>query len=96
MANYELDHYMIVDQQIERENALGLSLVGQFHITDHLAVYAGGGVEMEIHRNIGLFRLGMEYSIDLKKNWVLVPKVYWDWKSNYNTWSFALCFARKF
>ena len=96
MANYELDHYMIVDEQIERENALGLSLVGLFQITNHLAVYTGGGVEMEIHQNLGVFRLGMEYTIDLKKNWALVPKLYWDWKSNYNTWSFALNFARKF
>ena len=96
MANYELDHYMIVDEQIERENALGLHLVAMFKITEHLAVYSGGGVEMEVHRNLGVFRLGTEYSIDLKKNWALIPKLYWDFKQNYNTWSLAFCLSKSF
>ena len=95
MGNYELDHYMIVDQQIERDHALGLSLVGMFNITDHLGVYAGGGVEMEAHQNLGVFKLGMEYTIDLRKNWALVPKLYFDFKQNYDTWSFAVTIAKK-
>lgn len=96
MGNYELGHYMIVDQEIEREHALGLTLMGKFDITGHLGVFAGGGAEIEVHRNLVLIRLGAEYSIDLKKNWVLIPKLSYDFKQNYNTWSFSLTMAKKF
>ncbi|MCK5067380.1 MAG: hypothetical protein KAR16_08080 [Bacteroidales bacterium] len=96
MGNYELDHYMIVDQQIERDHALGLTLVGMFNITDHLGVFAGGGIEIETHQHLGVFRLGTEYSINMRRNWVLVPKLYFDFKQNYDTWSFAVTIAKKF
>jgi hypothetical protein len=96
MGNYELDHYMIVDQQIERDHALGLTLVGMFNITDHLGVFAGGGIEIESHQNLGVFRLGTEYSLDLGKSWALVPKLYFDFKNNYDTWSFGVTIEKKF
>ncbi|MEN8157143.1 MAG: hypothetical protein ABFS10_09335 [Bacteroidota bacterium] len=96
MADYELDHYMIVEQQIEREHALLLILAGEFKITEHWAVFAGGGVEIEPHDHLGVVRLGAEYSIVLKKNWVLLPMLYFDFKENYDTWSFAVSIGKRF
>jgi hypothetical protein len=96
MGNYEIDHYMIVDEEIEIDHATVLALVGMFKITDHLGVFTGGGLEISPQRNQGVFRLGTEYTIDLKKNFALVPKLFLDFRGNYLTWSAALTLAKKF
>ena len=33
-------------------------------------------------KNQGVFRLGTEYTIDLKKSWALVPKLYFDFRGS--------------
>ncbi len=96
MANYELDHYYVLDGQVERDNALLLNLVGMFDITEHWGVFIGGGIEIEPHDHLGVFRLGTLYTIDLKKNWALIPKFHFDFKENYDTWSLQLSVGKKF
>jgi hypothetical protein len=96
MADYELMHYMIVDEQLEREQALLLTLLGMYKIGKRWGIYAGGGIEFEPHHNLAVFRLGTEYTIDLKKNWALIPKVFFDFKESYNTWSLQFSFAKLF
>ena len=96
MGNYEIDHYMIVDEQIEVDHAVILTLVGMFKITDHLGVFTGGGAEISPQKTQGVFRLGTEYTIDLKKNFALVPKLFLDFRGSYLTWSAALTIAKKF
>ena len=91
----ELDHYVVTDDQVERENALNMTLVGMFSASKHLDFFLGGGVEVEQHDNLGVFRLGTQYSIDVGKHWALVPKLHFDIKGNYNTWNLAMSFARK-
>ena len=91
----ELDHYVVTDDQVERENAVNMTLVGMFSATKHLDFFLGGGVEVEQHDNLGVFRLGTQYSIDVGKHWALVPKLHFDIKGNYNTWNLAMSFARK-
>jgi len=92
----ELDHYVVTDDQVERENALNLTLVGSFSATKHLDFFLGGGVEVEQHDNLGVFRLGTQYSLDVGNHWALLPKLYFDIKGNYNTWNLAMSFVRKF
>jgi len=96
MGNYEIDHYMIVDEQIEVDHAIVLTLVGMFKITDHWGVFTGGGAEISPQLTRGVFRLGTEYTIDLKKNFALVPKLFLDFRGSYLTWSAALTIAKKF
>ena len=96
MLDYELDHYMIVDSQVERERAFLAALVGMYKISEHWGVFTGGGIEIEPHEHLAVFRLGTEYSIDLKKNWLLIPKFYFDLKKNYDTWSLQLSIGKKF
>lgn len=96
MGNYELDRYMIVDEEIEVDHALILALVGMYKITDHLGVFTGAGMEFMPQRKQGVFRLGTEYTIDIKKSWALVPKLFLDFRGNYLTWSAALTIAKKF
>jgi hypothetical protein len=91
----ELDHYVVTDEQVERENAIILTLVGMYSATKYLDLFFGGGVEVEQHDNLAVLRLGLQYSIDVGKHWALVPKLHFDFKENYNTWSFAVAFARR-
>ena len=96
MASYELNHYMIIDSQIERENAIQVALVGMFKISPHWAVFTGGGIEIEPHDNLAIFRLGGQYTIDLKNSWAVLPRLYFDFKENYDTWSFQVSVGKKF
>ncbi len=96
MADYELDHYLIVEHELERENALILALAGMYKATEHLGVFAGGGMELERHEHLAVFRLGTEYSISIGERWELVPKITYDFKEHYNTWSFSLSLAGMF
>lgn len=96
MLDYELDHYMIADSQIEREHAFLATLIGMFKISEHWGVFAGGGIEIEPHEHLPVFRMGTEYTIDLRKNWLLIPKFYFDLKKNYDTWSLQLSIGKRF
>lgn len=92
----ELDHYVVTDDQVERENALNLTLVGMYTPARYLDVFLGGGMEIEQHDNLALLRLGTQYSILVGQHWALIPRLYFDFKGNYNTWTLSLSFARRF
>ena len=95
-TNLELDHYVIVDNQLERENALMFTLLGKYNITNYWSVFAGGGIELEQHDNLAVLRAGLQYAILLKKNWVITPRFYLDFKENFDTWSFTVSFGKSF
>jgi len=92
----ELDHYVVTDDQVERENALNLTLVGIYSATRYLDFFVGGGIEIEQHDNLAVLRLGTQYALHVGQHLALVPKLYFDFKGNYNTWTFAVSLARKF
>lgn len=92
----ELDHYVVTDDQVERENALNLTLVGLFSASRYWDFFLGGGMEIEQHDNLAVLRLGTQYSMHVGQHWAVVPKLYFDFKGNYNTWTFAVSIARKF
>jgi len=95
MGAYEIDHYVVTDDQVEVENAVILTLVGMYSATRHLDFFLGGGIVVEQNDNLAVLRLGTQYSIDVGKHWALVPKLHFDFKENYNTWSFAVSFVRR-
>jgi len=95
LGAYELDHYVVTDEQVEREDALIFTLVGMYSATRYLDLFLGGGIEVEQHDNLAVLRMGLQYSIDVGEHWALVPKLHFDFKENYSTWSFAVSFARR-
>lgn len=95
LSALELDSYVVTDEQVERENAMIFTVVGMFSATRYLDFFAGGGIEVEQHDDRAVLRLGTQYSIDVGKHSALVPKLHFDFKENYSTWSLALSFARK-
>ena len=90
MLDYELDHYLIVEKDLERENAFIVVAGGAYNLIDHLAIFAGAGVEFEAHNHLFVFRLGTEYGIHLKRHWVIAPAFFFDWKEGYDTYALSL------
>lgn len=95
MGALEIGQYSVTDNEIEIKNALNFALLGMFKATNHLGLLAGGGIEINQNENLGVFRLGTLYTIDVGEKWAIVPKLYVDFKKSYNTWSLALTFSRK-
>ena len=96
MMDLELDHYLIVDQELERENAFIITAVVLYRLLPHLSIFAGTGVEFEHHKNLAIFRVGIDSPFQLGKRWVLVPSFAYDLKEDYNTWSLKVSFGKEF
>lgn len=90
MLDIELDHYLIVKKELERENAF-IAVAGvAYNPVGHLYVFGGVGVEIEKNQNLFVLRLGTEYAIHLSDHWALAPAFYFDWKEDYDTYALSL------
>jgi len=96
MWDWELDHYFIKSEDLERERAMIFTLVGNFKLTEKWAVFAGLGPELEEHRNQAVFRIGTEYAMVMGNNWKFVPALSCDLKNGYSTWSASVGFGKFF
>lgn len=96
MTDLELDHYLIVDKNLERENAFIATAIGLYHLTHRLSIFAGGGIEIESHENLAIFRAGLDSPFHLKKGWLLLPSFTYDFKEDYNTWALKLYLGKEF
>ncbi|WP_200975303.1 hypothetical protein [Echinicola sp. 20G] len=96
MWDWELDHYIVISEELERERAMLFALVANYELTEKWAVFAGGGAEFEKNENLAIFRLGTEYAIEMQNNWEFVPALMFDFKKGYDTWSLSLGFCKKF
>jgi len=62
-----------------------------------LVFLAGPGIEIEQSRNLQVFRLGVEYEIDIFPGWDLSPNFFYDARSNaFDTWSLGLGVGKRF
>jgi hypothetical protein len=90
LLDYELDHYLIVEEEFERENAF-IAVAGLgYELIEHFALMAGAGIEIEKNENLFVFRLGAEYGIHFNNRWVLAPAFFYDFKEGYDTYSLSL------
>ena len=90
MLDYELDHYLIAEKELERENAFIIIARAGYNLIDHLSILAGAGIEIEGHKNLFVFRLGAEYGIHFSKHWMIAPAFFFDWKEGYDTYALSL------
>ena len=96
MADIELGEYVIFEKDLNRENAVLLAAMVSFNLTKHINFFAGGGMEFEKHKNLGIVRLGGEYVFHLPKNWVISPGFFFDFKEGTDTWSFSIAIGKEF
>ncbi len=66
LSALELDHYVVTDEQVERENAIILTLVGMYSATKYLDLFLGGGGFERVDKNIE-HRTMIERSFGLKQ-----------------------------
>ncbi|AGA77398.1 hypothetical protein [Echinicola vietnamensis] len=96
MWDWELEHYIIRNEDLERERSMLFALVANYELTERWALFGGGGIELEKHENLPVFRVGTEYAIDMGQQWELLPSFALDIKRGYNTWNLAVGFCKRF
>jgi len=96
MMDIELDHYLVVDKELERENAFIAVLVGLYKVSPRFSLFAGGGIEIESNENLAVLRVGADTPIPIGREWILAPTLIFDFKEGYDTWSFALAIGKEF
>jgi len=96
MADFELGEYVVFEKDLNRENAILLAAMVNFNLTKHINFFAGGGMEFEKHKNLGIIRLGGEYVFKLPKTWVISPGFFFDFKEGTDTWSLSMAIGKEF
>lgn len=96
MTDLELDHYLIFDKELERENAfLILGGIG-YNFFNHFNAIVGAGAEFDKHENLFVGRVGLEYSFQPGKRWLIAPAFLYDIKKGYDTYALNVAFGYKF
>ncbi len=96
MADIELGEYVVFEKDLHREYAMLLTAMVNFNLTEHINLLAGGGMEFEKHKNLGIIRLGGEYVFKLPKTWVISPGFFFDFKEGTDTWSLSVAIGKEF
>ncbi len=82
---------------IERSYPISSCIIGSFMPVEKLSIIAGAGGEFAGEGNYFLCRIGIEYGIELPKNWELSPSFTYDNKINaYDTWLMGIGIGKKF
>ena len=96
MSDFEFGEYVIFDKDLNRENAIVITAIASHALTKHINLFAGGGIELEKHHNLGVIRIGTEYGFELKNSWVIAPGIFFDFKEGIDTWSLSIAFGKAF
>lgn len=90
MLDWELDHYIITEKELERERAF-IAVGGlAFNPVAHLVLFMGAGIEIEQNKNLFVWRSGIDYNFRVGKKWAIVPTFNFDWKEDYGSYSIAV------
>lgn len=92
----ELDHYIILDKELYRHNALILIAFAMYKIVPQWYILAGGGMELEDHKNLGVLRLGTGYEIHLSNGWDITPLFTFDHKIDLNSFALGISIGKVF
>lgn len=96
MLDWELSHYVIVKDELEREKAF-ISIIGAaYRPFSELYIFAGAGMEFEKNENLFVTRLGAEYMYGLNERWFLAPAFFFDFKKDFPTYTIAVGLKYKF
>ena len=85
------------DTVLERERPFILALVGLYKFDTGFEILTGMGLELEKNENFVVFRLGVEYEIEIGKHWDIAPGFVYDIKEDvYNSFTIGLSVGKKF
>jgi len=84
------------DLELERSFPLAVCAVGIYRPFENWSLIFGGGQEFEKNENFAMICLGVEYGIELPKEWELSFNLIYDNKIDaYDTWMFGIGFSKK-
>lgn len=85
------------EEEVVRENPVAITAMIFFKPHHRWKILGGYGIEMEKNENLQLLRIGVEYGIELPKNWELGFTFENDFKVNgYYTLLLGIGFTKKF
>ncbi len=98
MNDLEVGEYFVTNKEdiLKRENAFVSALTAHYHIAEGLEVFAGPGYEWERHKNLFVFRMGVEYQMLVANEWFLGPELFFDFKEKYHSWTLGLLIVKHF
>lgn len=96
MLDYELKDYLIVSEELERNNPLLIVASAKYAVWPDWGLLFGAGIEIEPEKDLPLFRLGIERSFSLGNQWELAIPLLFDYKKDYTTWSLSLGIGKAF
>jgi hypothetical protein len=96
VAEVEFGEYLIVDKDLNRENAVIVAGLLYLEAYPRWSVYFGGGVELEKHENQAIMRLGTEYELIVGDAWAITPTIFVDVKEEFNSYAFAVAIGKWF
>jgi hypothetical protein len=97
IADLELAHYIIPSRkELERERALLFLGMGGYELAPKLAVLAGAGLEYEKHESLFVLRAAAEYEWEFIDDWYFPLGVYYDFKTEFDTWGVNVGLAKRF
>ncbi len=96
MTDFEFGEYVIFEKDLNRKNAIVITAIASYSLTESINLFAGGGIEFEESHNLVIVRVGGEYAFKLNKGWIVAPGFFYDFKEGIDTWSFSVAFGKEF
>jgi hypothetical protein len=81
---------------VEREPTFLTALVIIWEPVHRLAVYTGGGKEFETNEDFWVWKIGLEYSFPLPKDWDIAIGGAYDYKDVYDSFGVGISFGKRF
>ncbi|ANQ50293.1 hypothetical protein MY04_2925 [Flammeovirga sp. MY04] len=97
MVDYEMGSYIIPHKEdLIRDHAFVLVGVATYTILPNWNIFLGGGVELEKHHNLGVFRMGTEVNFNIGRDWSIPVGYFYDIKEGYDTSSISVGIGKAF
>ena len=99
-TDMEIATYLIEDadgDQLERSQPIIVTLMGGVNLWKGIELAVGFGREFEEHHDFWVYRIGIEYNIEIGNHWDIAPALIFDIKENlYNSWTIGVVVGKKF
>ena len=96
----DITTYIIEDENGEdlvRERPIIVSLVGIYNPWKGLELVMGAGREVEESNKFWVYRIGLEYEIEIGAHWDIAPGLIFDIKEDiYSSWSVGMSVGKRF
>lgn len=104
IIDMEFDNYLIKiedegEKELERANVMVANIIGMYKFTEEFGFYIGPGIETEFgkkSKNFFVLKMGLEYEIEITNGWEISPAISFDWKNEYNAFSYGFSIGKRF